>query len=252
MGTFKDSLKKWFYTQGTTAGTTGSRIPLLDASGNPIGSNTLQNVGKLMEQACPTTTTIGNVMVVTNVDSITCFWPADRALESSIANIAVGAGIIENGRTLIIAKDTTTAKWATSNVTGGTKAISDRRANIADFDGRAKTTTILTTLGDNAPAAKFCNEYHPSNVTASDKNMGAGRWWLPSLGEVAMIYAHVRQLNFVLNAIGGTPIPVGSGAMWSSTEYSDTGAWRLLSSGGLFSYYGKTGNGSVRPVSAFY
>ena len=251
MGTFKDSLKKWFYTQGTAAGTTDSRIPLLDASGNPIGSDTLQNVGKLIEQARPTTTTIGNVMVVTNVDSITCFWPADRALESSIANIAVGAGIIENGRTLIIAKDTTTAKWATSNVTGGTTAISGRAA-IADFDGRAKTTTILTTLGDNAPAAKFCNEYHPSNVASSDTNMGAGRWWLPSFGEWAMIWAHVRDVNFVLAAIGGTQIPVGSGVAWCSTEASATTAWFLDFGNGRFSRYYKTAEYSVRPVSAFY
>jgi len=249
MGTFKDSLKKWFYTQGTQAGTTGSRIPLLDASGNPIGSNTMANTAKLLQQAMPT---IGNVMVVTNADSYTRFWPADRALESGIANIAVGAGIIENGRTLIIAKDVTTAKWATSNVTGGTTAISDRRAAIADFDGRAKTTTILTTLGDNAPAAKFCNEYYPSKVTSSDANMGAGRWWLPSLGEVAMMWAHVRQLNFVLNAIGGTPIPVGSGWMWSSTEGSAAYAWGLYFSYGSFGHNLKTDEVSVRPVSAFY
>lgn len=251
MALFKDSLKKWFYTQGTSAGTTGSRVPLLDASGNPIGSNTMANFGKLLEQACPT---IGNVMVVTNVDSYTRFWPADRALESGIASIAVGAGIIENGRTLIIAKDAANKQWATSNVTGGTTAISDRRAAIADFDGRAKTTTILATLGDNAPAAKYCNEYYPSNVASSDSNMGAGRWWLPSLGEWAMIWAHVREVNFVLAAIGGTQIPVGSGWTWSSTEGSATTAWTLYFGNGRFTnyYYGKAYELSVRPVSAFY
>ena len=256
MGTFKDSLKKWFYTQGTAAGTTDSRIPLLDASGNPIGSDTLQNVGKLIEQARPTTT-IGNVMVVTNVESYTRFWPADRALEESIANIAVGAGIIENGRTLIIAKDAANKKWATDNAPGsgkgGTTAISDIRDAIADFDGRAKTTTILATLGDNAPAAKYCNEYHPSNVASSDTNMGAGRWWLPSFGEWAMIWAHVRDVNFVLAAIGGTQIPVGSGLAWCSTEYSAAYAWYLDFGGGAFGllYRGyKTAESSVRPVSA--
>ena len=249
MGTFKDSLKKWFYTQGTSAGTTGSRVPLLDASGNPIGSNTMANFGKLLEQALPT---IGNVMVVTNADSYTRFWPADRALESSIASIAVGAGIIENGRTLIIAKDAANKQLATSNVTGGTTAISDRRAAIADFDGRAKTTTILATLGDNAPAAKYCNEYYPSNVASSDSNMGAGRWWLPSLGELAMIWAHVREVNFVLAAIGGTQIPVGSGWTWSSTEGSAATAWYLNFGNGDFNTNYKAREGSVRPVSAFY
>lgn len=250
MGTLANGLKSLFYGNGSNVGGTSHRVPLLDASGNPVGSNTMANIGKILQQACPT---IGNVMVVTNVDSYTRFWPADRALESGIASIAVGAGIIENGRTLIIAKDAANKQWATSNVTGGTTAISDRRAAIADFDGRAKTTTILATLGDNAPAAKYCNEYYPSNVASSDSNMGAGRWWLPSLGEWAMIWAHVREVNFVLAAIGGTQIPVGSGWTWSSTEYSATNAWGLRFYGGNF-YNGtsKTYEGSVRPVSAFY
>jgi hypothetical protein len=250
MGTFKDSLKKWFYTQGTAAGTTSSRVPLFDASGNPIGSNTMANFGKLLEQALPT---IGNVMVVTNDGSYARFLPADRALESSIASIAVGAGIIENGRTLIIAKDAANKQWATSNVDGGTTKITDRRAAIADFDGRAKTTTILTTLGDNAPAAKYCNEYHPSNVDAANANMGAGRWWLPSLGEWAMIWAHVREVNFVLAAIGGTQIPAGSDMAWSSTEYLATDTWTLHIGSGAFYYRNnKTYEFNVRPVSAFY
>lgn len=249
MGTLANGLKSLFYGNGSNIGGTSHRVPLLDSSGNPVGSNTMANIGKILQQACPT---IGNVMVVTNVDSYTRFWPADRALESSIASIAVGAGIIENGRTLIIAKDAANKQWATSNVTGGTTAITDRLAAIADFDGRAKTTTILATLGDNAPAAKYCNEYYPSNVTSSDANMGAGRWWLPSLGEWAMIWAHVREVNFVLAAIGGTQIPVGSGWTWSSTENSATYAWLLAFANGSFYSPGKTSEFGVRPVSAFY
>lgn len=250
MATFTQIIKELFYNNNSNAGEATSRVPLLDASGNPIGSNTMANIGKILQQACPPI--IGNVMVVTNVNSYTRFWPADRALESSIASVAVGAGIIENGRTLIIAKDQATKAWATSNVTGGTTAITDRRAAIADFDGRAKTTTILATLGDNAPAAKYCNEYYPSNVASTDGNMGAGRWWLPSLGEWAMIWAHVREVNFVLAAIGGTQIPVGSGWTWSSTERSATNAWNLNFDYGFFDYYGKTYEVIVRPVSAFY
>lgn len=247
MGTLINGVKEIF---ASSVGSSSYKIPLLDASGNPAGSNTMANVGKFMQQAFPT---IGNVVVVTNADSYTRFWPADRALESSIANIAVGAGIIENGRTLIIAKDTQTKKWAESNVSGGNTAISDRRNAIADFNGKENTDTIITTLGENAPAATYCRGYYPSNVAAGDSNMGAGRWWLPSLGELAMIWAHVRQVNFVLSAIGGTQIPVGSGLMWSSTEHSAPYAWSLYTGGGLFNDgYNKTNEDGVRPVSAFY
>lgn len=233
----------------TAKGTDIAKVPVLD-SNNDLGMGTLANIAKKLQSVLPT---IGNVMVVTNVDSYTRFWPADRALESSIASIAVGVGIIENGRTLIVAKDQATKAWATSNVTGGTTAISDRRAAIADFDGRAKTSTILTTLGANAPAAKYCNEYHPSNVDSADSNMGAGRWWLPSLGEMAMIWAHVREINFVMSAISGTAIPVGSSWGWSSTEHSAAYPWHLSFYFGRFGNDGpKSAESSVRPVSAFY
>lgn len=194
---------------------------------------------------------IGNVMVVTNAGSYTHFLPADRALESGIANIAVGAGIIENGRTLIIAKDTTTKKWAESSVAGGNSYLK-REAAVADFNGRTNTNKILETLGDNAPAATYCHTYHPANVDSADTNMGAGRWWLPSFGELAMIWAHVREINFVLSAIGGTQIPVGGGWMWSSTEGSATGAWHLLFGDGIFYNGDKSYGESVRPVSSFY
>lgn len=246
MGTLTNGIKEIF---ASTVGSSSHKIPLLDSSGNPAGSNTMANVGKFLQQACPT---IGNVVVVTNVDSYTRFWPADRALESSISSIAVGAGIIENGRTLIVAKDTQNKKWAESTVSGGNTAISDRRNAIADFNGKENTDTIITTLGADAPAATYCRGYYPSNVDAGDSNMGAGRWWLPSLGELAMIWAHVRQVNFVLAAIGGTQIPVGSGFIWSSTEHSATSAWRLYANYGYFTYYSKTNELSVRPVSAFY
>lgn len=38
MGLFQDSLKKWFYKNGTKVLTDTSRVTLLDASGNPLGS----------------------------------------------------------------------------------------------------------------------------------------------------------------------------------------------------------------------
>jgi hypothetical protein len=111
----------------------------------------------------------------------------------------------------------------------------------------------MTTLGANAHAAKYCNEYHPSNVDSADTNMGAGRWWLPSLGEMAMIWAHVREINCVMAAISGTAIPVVSSWGWSSTENSATTAWYLDFLNGYFSANTKTTTEYlVRPVSAFY
>ena len=247
MGTIQNALKA-LHNANTSAAASGARVPILNSSNELMGSDSYANFAKKLQQVLPT---IGNVMVVTNIDSYTRFWPADRALESGIASIAVGAGIIENGRTLIIAKDQETKAWATSSVAGGNSYLG-REAAIADFNGRSNTQTILTTLGANAPAATYCNQYHPSNVDSGDSNMGAGRWWLPSCGEMAMIWAHVREINFVMAAIGGTAIPVGSSWGWTSTEYSASSAWLLGFGYGPFGYSLKSGEPLVRPVSAFY
>lgn len=243
MGTFKDSLKKWFYTQGTTAATATSRIPLLDASGNPIGSDTLDNIFKLNNQSLFT----ANVGVVVYESGYLRFYQPDMAL--SKASLAVGVWIQEGGKLIVVAKDQqASTKWATSNVTGGTTP-KGREAAIADMDGRANTSTIIATLGDNALAAMFCHKYYPSNVDAANTFVGSGRWWLPSAGELWMIWSHLLEVNRILTQIGGTALK-RSQTYWSSTEgYID--AWGLCYNDGDFNFRNKTNELSVRPVSAF-
>ena len=244
MGTFKDSLKKWFYTQGTTAAAATSRIPLLDASGNPIGSDTPDNLFKKQ----PLFT--ANVGVAVYESSYICFMQADKALPK--ASNAVGVWIQEGGKLIIVAKDQqASTKWATSYVTGG-NTENKREAAIADMDGRANTSKIITTLGDNAPAAKFCHEYYPSNVDAANSFVGSGRWWLPSTGELWMIWSHFLEVNRILTQIGGTALGYNSQVFWSSTEVSDQTAWFMIFRTGIFDYGGKGNEYIVRPVSAFY
>ena len=243
MGTFKDSLKKWFYTQGTTAAAVTSRIPLLDASGNPIGSDTPDNLFKKQ----PLFT--DNVGVAVYESDYLRFRQPDEAL--SKASIAVGVWIQEGGKLIVVAKDQqASTKWATSNVSGGTTA-KGREAAIADMDGRANTSTIITTLGDNALAAKFCHEYYPSNVDDANAFVGAGRWWLPSAGELWMIWSHLIEANHILSQIGGMTLN-DYAWYWSSTEHSNSDAWCLHFGAGRLDFYHKDSDYRVRPVTAVY
>lgn len=243
MGTFKDSLKKWFYTQGTTAATATSRIPLLDASGNPIGSDTPDNI--FNKQPLFT----ANVGVAVYEGNYLMLCQPDDAL--SKASIAVGVCIQEGGKLIVVAKDQqASTKWATSNVTGGTTA-KGRELAIADMDGRANTSKIITTLGDNAPAVKFCHEYYPSNVDAANALVGAGRWWLPSAGQLWMIWSHFLEVNRILAQIGGTALNSRQ-RYWSSTEGSDTYSWFMSFGNGYFNNLNKMNELIVRPVSALY
>ena len=92
MGFFKDSLKKWFYTQGTHAASASARIPLLDASGNPIGSDTIEKVVAIANRR----TRLTDFSLSTLQQAV-----ADQNLEKY--GLKVGDQKTINGRTYVIA-----------------------------------------------------------------------------------------------------------------------------------------------------
>ena len=191
----------------------------------------------------------GGVLIATREsDGYPRFRQIDQA--ASYKNQAVGVAIFEGGHLIIVAKDEAAKQWATSNVSGG-NAAKGREAALADFAGRSNTDTIVTTLGANAPAAQYCRGYYPSNVEQGDANFGAGRWWIPSAGELFTIWSHLLEVNRAMAAISGTALDRGTW-YWSSSELSAAHAWTVdFGTGAL---YGGTRayEGRVRPVSAFY
>lgn len=81
--------------------------------------------------------------------------------------------------------------------------------------------------------------------------MTAGKWWLPSLGEMMMIYANMTKVNYALSLINGAD-QLQETWYWTSTESSATGAWNLLLGNGYVNYYAKASDTyGVRAVSAF-
>lgn len=82
--------------------------------------------------------------------------------------------------------------------------------------------------------------------------MTAGKWWLPSLGEMFMIYANMAKINYALSLITGATQLVEDW-YWTSTEFSATYAWFLGLYDGGTGYWGTKASGTsrVRAVSAF-
>ena len=97
------------------------------------------------------------------------------------------------------------------------------------------------------PAAYYCLNYRK----------GGRSWYLPSSGELWMIYRHLDEIQNALSIVGGHKlvttwddnVPV----YWSSSEHSATGAWYLDLHNGYLTYWGgKVSNiGKVRPISKF-
>ena len=219
----------------------------VDGSGNSVQISKA-NIATILGNHAQILRTGGVLIATRESDGYPRFRQVDQA--ASYASTAVGVAIFEGGHLIIVAKDEQAKKWAESNVSGGNTAVG-RKGALADFAGRTNTDTIVTTLGANAPAAQYCRGYYPSNVASDDANFGAGRWWIPSAGELFTIWSHLLEVNRAMAAIGGTALDRGTW-YWSSSETSATDAWGVYFTDGYLNNYDKTYEIRVRPVSAFY
>ena len=179
--------------------------------------------------------------------------------------IAEGVLLVEGGRHLVIAPtESSSAKWSSKPVsqsdTSGSVQISgvtttgDRITALNDFAGRANTTAIINgstssnVTNTNDYAAGFCNRY--SRTNANGEGLTAGKWWLPSIGEMAMIWSNFDKINYALSKISGAT-QLQQSWYWSSTQGSASYAWHLYLYDGTMSNYYKFNQYRVRPVSAF-
>ena len=168
--------------------------------------------------------------------------------------IAEGVVIVEGGKILVVAPTeapSTGLLWSSAAINAGGKTTTDRLVAFDDWSGKANTAAQIThdECNDPAYAPGFCAAY--SRVNANGKGLTASRWWLPSEGELMMIYANMRKINYALSFINGAT-PLAETWYWSSTEYSATYAWNLgLHDGGAYGSPKAASKGRVRAVSAF-
>lgn len=161
---------------------------------------------------------------------------------------AVGVAIISGGRRLLIAPHESSLTW--SSVAGSGGAVTTVVKTTADFDyaGQSNTSKIVSSAafaGDGERYAPgYCAAYSNGGVTA-------GSWWLPSLGELGMIYEKISVINAALAKISGAK-QLSNAAYWVSTEQSENSAWFLNLGNGYRGGNAKaTINSWVRPVATF-
>ena len=177
--------------------------------------------------------------------------PYKWASYQSSGEIAEGVVVVDGGKILVVAPTETSLYWSSAAVSGGGKTTTDRLTALDDWTGKASTTAQIThaECSSASYAPGYCAQY--SRVNANGKGLTAGRWWLPSLGELMMIYANMRKINYALSLIEGAT-QLAEAWYWSSTEYSATGAWGLnLNDGIAYLNTKATLQIRVRAVSAF-
>lgn len=173
--------------------------------------------------------------------------------------IADGVVVVEGGKVLVVAPteaDSAGLLWSSAAVSGGAVTTSDRVTAMNDWAGKNNTAQIIThstsaaVTNTAAYAPGFCNLY--SRVNANGSGLTAGKWWLPSVGEMMMIYANMTKINYCLSLINGAT-QLAETWYWTSTENSATYAWYLNLSDGYLNCWSTKASGKsrVRPVSAF-
>lgn len=167
--------------------------------------------------------------------------------------IAEGVVVVEGGKVLVVAptESTTELRWSSAAVSGGGTTTTDRVTAMNDWNGKANTASQIThsEASGTGYAPGFCHAY--SRVNANGQGLTAGKWWLPSMGEMMMIYANMTKINYALSLIEGATRLIED-VYWTSTEYSAADAWFLNISSGYMGYTTKaTKRYRVRPVSAF-
>lgn len=72
--------------------------------------------------------------------------------------------------------------------------------------------------------------------------------WIPGMGEIGLLMMNLSAVNKALEMAGGQPLKVW---YWSSTEYSQNGAWNVYFSDGYTYISNKYNSVAVRAVAAF-
>ena len=234
----------------STGITSGHRVPFSDSNGILKGQGTMQDLQGILEKirkdGAPR---LGDSVFIATVESdYPRFWLPEYFAASNVAN-AVGVMVKDGDNYIIIAKDEapSTLAWNADRQSGGSGNLG-RADAFKDHNFMSKTTTVVNTLGDNAPAAKFCANYYPSNMAEGNALYGKGKWGLPAAGDLWIMYQHFNEINYALSLINGTPL--ARDAYWSITESSTANAWHLNFNIGNFNNYGKDNTRRVRPVSA--
>ena len=242
-------------TPVTTVNST-DKILMADANGKLIPIS-LANLKAALNGGVDQNVQMDGVFIMTHRksdDYPIMYKPHKWTAQQSAGEVADGVVIVEGGKILVVAPTDEAMHWSSAAVSGGGTTTSDRVTAMNDWNGKTNTAAQIThaECSSNAYAPGFCHQY--SRVNANGKGLTAGKWWLPSLGEMIMIYANMTKINYALSLISGAT-PLQETAYWTSTEGSAAYAWYLYLSNGCASgsyYFAKASYADrVRPVSAF-
>ena len=114
---------------------------------------------------------------------------------------------------------------------------------LAEFDGKANTAAIIagyTEHGVSMDARDMCTVLNTFNTSDSFKD-----WYVPALGQLALMYLNMTEINAALAKIGGTAL--AAKCYWSSSERDSGYAWYVFfGNGGVSNTYKSVSSGGIQ------
>ena len=233
---------------------TSQYIPLTDASGN-VTKVTLANLKAALLGGLNLNAMNDGVFIMfhrKSDDYPLAVKPDKWASYQNSGEIAEGVMIVEGGKILVVAPTEATLYWSSAAVSAGGKTTTDRETALNDWTGKTSTAAQIThnECKTESYAPGFCASYE--RVNANGQGLTAGKWWLPSLGELMMIYANMRKINYALPLINGAK-KLSITWYWCSTESSTGKTWATYFKDRDTNAEARKAihTNTVRPVSAF-
>lgn len=161
----------------------------------------------------------------------------------------VGVVIIDPRQNLVISKNDSPTKltWSVSENDGKNKEMNVNKKlkrDIAktDLQGEKYAIKLRERIG-NCPASDYC-------LGLKD---GGRKWYLPSAGQMFLIYDYINDVQNALIEVGGHPLYTGNIGYWTSTERTFNVSFEFnFGNGQLYNWSVKnTSKLFVRPVSTF-
>lgn len=161
----------------------------------------------------------------------------------------VGVVIIDPRQNLVISKNDSPMKltWSVSENDGTNKEMNVNKKlkrDIAktDLQGEKYAIKLRERIG-NCPASDYC-------LGLKD---GGRKWYLPSAGQMFLIYDYINDVQNALIEVGGHPLYTGNIGYWTSTERTFNVSFEFnFGNGQLYNWSVKnTSKLFVRPVSTF-
>ena len=157
------------------------------------------------------------------------------ANKASLTDYLMGVAVVTANTRIVIRAtlvDERQKRWdydGTGGLISGVTTTTSSSSAQNDYKGKSNSAAAIAALGNKAGAAYTCT---------INTFLNGDTGYLPSAGQMKVIYDNKTAIDNLLTAMGGTNLRTSY--YWTSTQANASNAWRIRMYNGVFSSVSKT------------